>query len=1396
MTKRRSWHFYLILISLTTLLAIHLIWSYTPVKDEVKTIIVNKLQPYLGESFLISDFGLGFKHITFYKLSAADQRGSFSIELDEIKIGYEPFKLLTNNFNFVKDVRSVTIIRPRIHLYQPGEEDQKERDLSLEKVLEEIVINFKKFPAIDYVSIVDGEILVQMQGNRQVPLFTKLNGKINYLPDDQRINLDLSGTCLGEVTSSLAIDGIVDFENKNFQAKVELDECTYSSQLPFWSHKAFQLQGAQLNGNIQIANSSFSIDSLRFSGPLLVKNLSAYTFNQHITADSLNLNLNERDLEIEPFNCKVEDADAVFGGKINNLLDPTVDWQLNFKNYSAKYLQKSHDIFEPAYEGKIAGEIEFSGPFNEIEIFAQATCPDLLFAVIPFNTVKAKLHYQNALKQLDLNYIRADFLQFRTQGAGIVNFNQDDINLRLNSDIPVPRGYFSFLNGLNEGGIYLDTDFSGNFKTKKYGGNFTFSVESKDTLLTFGGGPFSLDDQFFQFAVNSANLEDTLQVRGGIEKLFSDPTFNILDVKNFPVNEFTKNPLLAHWITDRRVNFYFAGPYNSLRAKMKISSQNSFKEFVMVSANIRDIFMDNQRFWGDFTLNTAPEKIEGDFEVSFTDKGSKTEIDAPELFSGELFVGSTPQAPFQGTLQLQKVSVTDFVTNSPALSALFEQGFLEGQMQFGGTVKNPQVYFDLDANDFIVNEVGYYNTRLSGKLNNYALTFDNFWVNLNGNQVFNADLYWNLLDDSLNIALQAKDIESNFLAETIFKDRDIIQGKFTYAIDVSGPAKRPAIQGEVQINDGYFGGNSFDDISLVFEDSLAEETSFWDLSNHIAKIHKFIYESQDEYTIHGFGILSVDQDGPIDINIEVDGNVLSELPELEPFFRNPQSNGHLSMNIQGSRSNPYFEEFYLNITDGSLEFDGIIPPISNLQAEIELTNASDYVRIKSIEGLVNNRWARIYNQRADSLHNPRLKPWLFKEIGLNFGVLIWETDEQGIPLSIPGLMEEGDWGYFATRGRTADEKFYFAGPPELPIAYGDLQLYDCRVTFPFVGMYDDEGEMAYDEESQVLDFLMNMEWDVKAEPGNNIRYFVNVPAYVGEVYMDLNIDNSSPGLKFTGRLIDDSFRIEGSAESTQGKVEYLDTNFKVERFGVEFNRFEIYPEVYGRAYTTVRDSAGDFPKDIYLELYVIDPVTKKEVSKGRWEDFRFKLVPGYEPVVGETQSQEELLAHLGYSVQNIQYKAGEVGLSMTEDLLIRPLFRPLERQLEQRLNLDYVRLRSKFTTNLFYLSFQNRVNLFSNSASSNFYTNNNLDPALLLLQSSEVTFGKYLLRDIYLTYTGQLVPGFEESKLGINHTFELEYRLLYNLLIELEYSKFQFNPFYSDDINQDFRIRLRHSFNF
>lgn len=1391
MKHKHSWHFYLFITLISAALGWYLLWTFTPVKTEIKTWLVKKLQPYLGELFLINDFSAGFHSLSFHKLRAADENATFSLELEEVRIGFNPFKLITHKFQIPHCVTSVTLINPQFNLYYSEKPAPAESGaIPMEKLFQDIFSNMRKFPAINYIAVENGGILLKVPGGREFPLLSRLAGRVAYSSHLEQVDLNLQGEFLGAANSSLNLTGAVNFPARKFSADLALNECIITSNWPFWKLSFLQLENARLTGRVNITNRGFSPDSLAFDGAIQVRDFSIYIHNQHARAAKLTLRFARRGVVIEPFACEIEDGTGQFFGTVADLFHPEVHWNLEVANYSAGNLKKSHSIFDYAYRGKIAARAAFTGPLDSLTIAAELRCPALLYAVIPFNTVRLRLKYNTQIKSLEFPYLRADFMKFRTQGIGEVDFQENQIQLDLNSDISVPANYFSIFDALNGGKILLHSDFGGDFRVKRFEGTFKYQVYGRDSLLVKGQGPFILNDQLFNFSLHSEDPGDDFAVKGSIKNLFSDPTLAGVEVKDFPALQFTHNPLAAGFVAGRTVDFNFSGPYNSLQANMNIISGDRQGEVFSLSANIRDVFMENQKIKGKFSAATAPQLLRGNFEVVSSEAGTFTRIDAENLFHGELFSGGRPEAPFRGNIHIERFSIGDYLQNSPAIGAIFEEGVIQGEMAVEGTVGNPRLQFNLEAKDFIVNEVGYYDTRFSGTLENYRLNFDNFWVRLNGEQVFKADFAWNLQSDSLNLVIRGENVESNFLAETIFRDPEIIRGNFSYTIAAAGPISRPVIYGDVQIKNGLFKNNPFDTILFSFEDSVAAGEPFWELANHFVQVRKFIYINRDEYTVEGEGFIGVDPDAPMDMKITARGNVLAELPKLLPYFKNPDCEGDFFARVIGTRSRPALEAMRLQIFNGSLEFDGVIPPLTRLKAEVELAGAGNFIHIKTLEGLVGNRWARIYNLPEVTIDTTRLAPWIFEEVGLNLGVLVLETAEQGIPLAIPGMMEEGDIGYFAASGKKPGEQFYFAGPPELPLARGTLTLYNCRVTFPFIGMYDDD-EKFY-EDNKVVDFLMNMRWDINSLPGRNNHYFVKVPAYVGEVFMELDIDNASAGLEFSGRLADETFRVEGAVESTRGQVEYLDVKFRVERFGAEFNRFEIFPEVYGRAYTTVRDSTGNFPRDIYLVLYVIDPVTKKEVSKGRWEDFRFKLVSRDE-VTGETQ--EQVLSYLGYSVRNLHYKAGEVGLSMTENLLIRPLFRPIERQMERGLHMDYVRLRSNFTANLFYLSFQDRAQLNSSTFLAP-NLNNNIDPALLLLHSSGITMGKYLLRDLYLTYTGELVLGYEESKLGVNHTFGMEYRLLYNLLFEVEWNKFQFNPFYNEQITNDFRFRLRHSFNF
>jgi len=196
------------------------------------------------------------------------------------------------------------------------------------------------------------------------------------------------------------------------------------------------------------------------------------------------------------------------------------------------------------------------------------------------------------------------------------------------------------------------------------------------------------------------------------------------------------------------------------------------------------------------------------------------------------------------------------------------------------------------------------------------------------------------------------------------------------------------------------------------------------------------------------------------------------------------------------------------------------------------------------------------------------------------------------------------------------------------------------------------------------------------------------------------------------------------------------------------------PVVSGRAVTyTVEESADPnaprYSRELYLTLYVIDPVTGQRTTRGRWGDFTFVLEDQ------EGSSQEQVLNALGYQAGSLTKRATAIGAGGLERALIRRWLRPIERDIARVLGLDLVRFDPSIAS---YLIRDNAIGLDSlglGSASQ--------------MRSSSVKLGKYVLPNLFVSYTGQLGSDpFERysatgivptSRIAFLQSWDVEYRV-------------------------------------
>ena len=445
-------------------------------------------------------------------------------------------------------------------------------------------------------------------------------------------------------------------------------------------------------------------------------------------------------------------------------------------------------------------------------------------------------------------------------------------------------------------------------------------------------------------------------------------------------------------------------------------------------------------------------------------------VNVPELGQAELKMEYGQDGPVSGKLKLQEILLKNYLGRFEEVMGMLDDGYVNGDITISGTTIQPLIDFSLHGHEFIINNNGYYALLLEGYYNATRLKFTQAILTYNNHPIIESDFDWDISSDYMITHFRGRDFESNFIAATIFKDSDLIQGKMNYDISLEGKLEHPRISGKVTMSEGVLKNRPFYLLNLSFNDSIPPNASVFQIDKHIFKINEMNFRDKRGYSVAISGLMPVDKKEGMNLKIFADGNILAELPSLLSYFQDPESLGELYLHLSGSRDNPKINAGNLLIYNGSINFESVIPPLTDLRAEIQLIPEKNFIKINYIEGNIDNQKARIYNLDSVKIGDQYLETWNFEEVGLDFGVLVIETDKKGIPLSIPGLMNPGDIGLFATAGKESNEAFYFYGPTDHPQVRGKLILSESRVTFPFLIEEEIQGET---EEDVVVDFLWN-----------------------------------------------------------------------------------------------------------------------------------------------------------------------------------------------------------------------------------------------------------------------------------------------------------------------------------
>ncbi len=1359
--------------------------KWTGLDQPVKKYLFQKIIQDYHLKIDLSDFKIGLGSVELSNLTVHTQNEQLSIQVKKVRFLYDLMDLITHPTEPLHALSSIAIVEPQITFTRDSVTAAQNSSTTWQR-WNQFIRTVAHERGLNFFKVEKAAVFLNNNRQKSITLVSNLDGffKTN---DFNLFKLKVEGDLLGSRAQKIDLTAELNLQRKKLKIFNDFNHFRFTqSELTRFFPQISAFEGV-LNGWLMVENVEGDLGQFLCNGQIDFSNGILRVRNTRFSSITGKAIFTDNRLIIDSLQGKLNEASFIGNVQISDIFKPALNGFLEIKNLALGDVQSliNYTSVPSGLQATARLEFEFTPQTKSMELNVrhgtlnsahQRLLSDLQFVLNAtpqkweIRHVKAKVKNQGLLK--------AEILVNREQ-------NQSRFTLQLRKK----TGQHVIFDGLNQ--KQHDFEINGYFNqlNDRLWGRWQYALHDSTDSVFAVNGQFVGTSSDLKISVTKSNKKGFAAYLH-LSDLFNSWRIENGFVRNFPFERLTSVQLLQQFLNSTSTQLNLSGSlqqkvftkiafFNKHKPQDRVEIQSAIDHFLS-GRFVIDGLCRLKNLEGRLHLAVSPEKLRGDFNF-------KNQV------SGTVSIDLKKSEYLFSQIMFRDFRVIKALADSIQDDDLRALGSLDGQLIIEGSLNDPRIRGEIAGDRFVFNEIGYYQGNLKFEANKEFIKLDSLLIAINNLPVIQGKGFADIKRDSLQANFKAQEVDVEQLLVTLFKHPPQITGTAAYTLQLQGPVKKPAVSIDLQIKDGFLDRIPFDQLSVLLKNKYQNAQNLLDLEKQRLMFDRFELLKNGRYALNAIGEIPFDPTKNIDVFVNFKGDLLSFIPYYQPFFEKAHSDVELHLAFGGSPEQIRLSSGYLLINSGELWLQNVAKHITNISGVIEKKGDSNQINFINLTGQTGGETLTINTVRNITLTDGRrLQSWYLKDLDLDFGILELTTTGKGVRLHIPGLMVTGDEGRLYLTGMNKHEKFYFAGPLKHPLVHGKVVLYDTRLTFPFI----EQGKPGQ-KPSAVINFLENINWDVLTVSGEDVLYFREIPAYIDNVNTELYIDESSPGLHFTGILSDGSFKVKGLISSSRGRLEYLDQTFRVDYFQAEFTENSPYPIISGQAWTTIRDSIGAVPKTIYLKLYAIDQETKQEKQQGSWENFKFKLVSA-DPKIGE--SQEQVLADLGFSVGNIADKVTSVGGAVTEKYLFRPLFRPIERAIERNLGIDMVRFNSNIARNLFYSSIgfgRNGINR-STPLINPFNTET---PYLFLMQSSEITLGKYLTQNLFLTYTGQLVSVYDQSRpsFDINHSFGIEYRFLRNILLEIEYDrelmgyyKIQNQKQYLEDI----KIRLRHSFTF
>lgn len=1347
-------------------------WNYFQANEKIRSYFLEKFRPVLNDNFNIESLyvTLGAIHLKNVYL---DQPG-FRLQIDDVRIGYRFQSLIRHGFRPESIANEITLIHPQIILKSlqfthsiPADSPAVSPDSTLES-------HQPDFAFIKHISISHGAVFLQDSLLQPILLGGEINGFINSARFELA-TLQAEGRFFSRVNKNIRVNARLNLLRGHLhQLALEFDQVQLPEVPAIFLPEKLKFFGGIAKGSLEFGNH----DPV-WHGRLQVTDGAASWQNPPCTLEQIALEaeLIDRDLVIRQSVQQFAESPVTVSGVIHNLFSPEFDLFVETNPVNLKDLLPLfvHNNFVTV-TGPAQLAFSIQGTPENLRVQGELKSDNFQIDRVSRNHLKIPFSYANGT--LVFGQVHGKIQQNPLKASGKIDLNSNPalIDFQISASgtlLPLLAGLNT--SGLKQGDFTLAVTVGGNLQQPEMWGEFDA------LLLTLKDQPIRLRNfikyQSNQFTVRSSSTDwEQLRLDGQILEFFEKPVFKI-KIENIQTLLRVLYPHYPAFLRELATHITLQGNLKQCDIFAEIERKNQSKLLIFLSSLIRRDSTDH--FAGQVIFNPeSPLRLRSNFQLSRTPARWEVQSFKIDEFidARAVIQAGKNDAPIAAEIKIKDAPLANLSAIGFPSWGHRIHGWLWGEIKLDGSLQNPHINGFLAMNQGIFNKVGTYDSELSFNFDNNVFFLREFLIRQDKKTITSARGFFNNRTKEINFYLNSRSFNPTEMLQIAGLSRDALEGNGAFDLRLTRTLDNPKINGTIQITNGKIWRAAFDTLACDFgpiTDSAAAirmNTAPTDSGLAISRLH---LTKDREFTLAGWGHIPFSQNRGMQISVTGNGNFLAILPEIDDYFLATRSQGNFALEIQGRPLAPRFTKGLLNISEGYLKLESVFDQIKQIKCQVEWEPDRKFLHLKEISGQVGKELLKITNvEYAHVSGRKPLEPFFVNDWGLNLGILKIETSPHGIPLNIPGVMETGELGWFQVQGMHADEAAYFAGPWQRPVVRGRAILRNLNFTFPLL-------EVGIDTTSPAVRVLESIDWDLRVTSAQDTRYVRKILSAPDAVYVNLLLNEGGPGLHFQGALNDSSLTMEGEIESNRGNVEYLDFNFRIDHVGARFDRSSIYPFVFGKARTSIVDTLG-YSCNLWLTLYMIDPITGEKAIMGRWDEPNLYLeLTSDNPTLGATDGQ--ILASLGYSAKNFKGKAPDILGISADNLLFKPIFRPFERTIERFLGLDFVQFRSRITRNWLEKSLSKREMDISN---------------YWLFRNSRVMLGKYVTNRWFFLYTGELESpiGYQPAlpPIGLKHTFGLEYQIKPNLLLEMEYG---YNSLLLKN-KEDTRIMLRHSFPF